>query len=515
MYKSVRILKIHNFSRSVCFRQILLNLIYLTVYLKLLMKKIFSTTLLGITWGLFAQEITVQNGDSVMLKNEIVTHIKEEKTSFKHSLGDLNVKLDETGDRFLKFGLNSQVWLRSIENNPGTLVNGLPQENTYDAGLRRMRVTMQAQLSPAYQIYIQLGINNQSFISGGGTGTGGSGQGKKPQIFFMDAYNELAIIPQKDFITKKANDFNLYLGAGLHGYNGISRLSNASTGKLLMADLPVFNYPNIEVSDQFSRQLGMFVRGEYDKINYRFSVNKPFATNNQPKIGQIVDNNQTGKLSYSGYAMYQFFEKETSSTAFLSGFYLGTKKVMNFGLGFYSTNDGSLAQPEAGIYKSYNQSVLSADFFTDLPIGTKSKEMALTFYSVLYRYNYGPDYLRNTGIMNPGTLDPNYTGNIAMEGAGNGRNLLGTGNVWFSQAGFVLPKFSETVKLQPFAAYTLKDLEGLNEKGHFFDIGANLFVLSQAAKISYQYSSRPLYSLDDKKVFDRKGEHILMFQLSF
>jgi len=478
-------------------------------------KTLFLSILIAQSIIGFAQEVN----DSVPMQEQkkIIEPIEKvnETALFKHSIGDLNIKLDEKGDRFLKFGLNSQVWLRAIENNPGTLVNGVEQKQTYDAGLRRMRITMQAQLSPAYQIYLQLGINNQSFITGGGTGTGANGQGKKPAIFFMDAYNEYAVVPQKNFKTKEENKFNLYVGAGLHGYNGISRLSNASTSKILMADMPIFNYPNIEVSDQFARQLGLFVRGEYDKINYRFSVNKPFATNNKPAVGQIVDNNQSGKLSYSGYAAYHFLNKETSSTAFFSGYYLGTKHVLNLGVGFYATKDAMLSQFTAGDFQSHNQSVLSADVFTDLPIGPKSKEMAITAYSVFYRFNYGPNYLRNIGIMNPGTINPNYTGTIAMEGAGNGRNLLGTGNVWFTQMGFVLPKFSDSVKLQPFIAYTMKDLEGLKQIGNYYDIGANLFVLSQAAKISYQYSSRPLFDPTDKKVFDRKGEHILMLQLAF
>jgi len=477
-------------------------------------KTLILLALTVISTKLVGQEINNQN-DSIVKTIEVNEVIKQKKPIFKHSLGDLNIKLDDSGERFLKFGLNSQVWLRSVENNPGTLVNGVAQENTYDAGLRRMRVTMQAQLSPAYQIYVQLGINNQSFIAGGGAGTGANGQGKKPQIFFMDAYNELAIIPQKDFATKETNNFNIYLGAGLHGVNGISRLSNASTGKILMADLPVFNYPNIENSDQFARQLGVFVRGEYDKFNYRFAVNKPFATNLLPKIDQTVDNNQAGKLSYSGYVMYNFLDKEASSTVFLPGYYLGTKKVINIGAGFYTSKDAALSQPKDGVFQSHDHSVLSADFFADLPIGPQSKEMAINVYSVFYSYNFGPKYLRNLGIMNPGTLDPNYSGTVAIEGVGNGRNLLGTGNIWFTQAGFVLPKFSETVRLQPFAAYTLKDLDGLNEKGSYFDVGANLFVLSQAAKISYQYSSRPLYDPIVKKQFDRKGEHVLMFQLSF
>lgn len=185
--------------------------------------------------NVIGQETKALNDTVIKENKEIIESVKNtEGPVFKHSLGDLNIKLDESGERYLKFGLNSQVWLRSTENNPGTLVNGVEQKYTYDAGLRRMRVTMQAQLSPAYQIYVQLGINNQSFIAGGGSGTGANGQGKKPAIFFMDAYNELAFIPQKDFKTKQENNFNIYLGAGLHGFNGISRMSNASTGKILM-----------------------------------------------------------------------------------------------------------------------------------------------------------------------------------------------------------------------------------------------------------------------------------------
>jgi hypothetical protein len=33
--------------------------------------------------------------------------------------------------------------------------------------------------------------------------------------------------------------------------------------------------------------------------------------------------------------------------------------------------------------------------------------MAVTGYSVLYDYDFGPNYLRNVGIMNIGSVDPN------------------------------------------------------------------------------------------------------------
>lgn len=436
------------------------------------------------------------------------------KNQFKNSLGEIKLNLDESGEKNLKFGFSSQIWFRVIDNNPGTLVNNVPQETTYDAGLRRMRISMNAQLSHAYSIVLQFGINNQSFISGGGSGTGANGQGKKPQMFFMDAYNELSIIPRVDRYTNKANKNHLYIGAGLHGWSGVSRLTNASTTKLLTADLPVFNFPNIEISDQFSRQIGIFAHGEFNKFNYRVSVNKPFATNRTPNVGQIVDNNQSGKLSFAGYGMYQFLDKETTATSFLAGTYLGSKKVFNIGAGFYSNKEATLSQPELDVFKSYDQFIFGADAFLDLPIGAKSKEMSMSLYSVFYKYNFGPNYLRTTGLMNPGTADPNFQGQVALDGFGNNKFLMGTGNMWYTQAGFVLPKFSDVVKIQPFASYALKDLEGLNDVGHFYDIGANLFILAQNVKVAYQYSSRPLFEKESKEVFTRKGEHLITLQIA-
>jgi hypothetical protein len=74
------------------------------------------------------------------------------------------------------------------------------------------------------------GINNQSFINGAtapngpnGTATA-SNQGKKPQLFLHDAWTEYRIIPTK-----------LYIGAGLHYWNGASRLSSHSTLNFMTA----------------------------------------------------------------------------------------------------------------------------------------------------------------------------------------------------------------------------------------------------------------------------------------
>jgi hypothetical protein len=59
-------------------------------------------------------------------------------------------------------------------------------------------------------ILAHFGINNQTFINGGGSGTsgtGGYGNGKKP-AFFHDAWNEYAVI-----LPGEAGKFSLSLGA--------------------------------------------------------------------------------------------------------------------------------------------------------------------------------------------------------------------------------------------------------------------------------------------------------------
>lgn len=462
---------------------------------------IFSVTAMQCVYG----------QDSISIKKDTVK-VSSEKNPL--DIGELRINLNDKGDKWLKFGISSQIWLRSIDNNPGTAVNGVPQNQTYDAGIRRMRLIIQSQVTPFYSVFLQMGINNQSFNSGGGTGTGNNGAGKKSPFFFHDAYNELAIIPRNDFQTGKPNKNNLYLGAGLHSWNGVSRLTNASTTKMLAGDIPVFNFPTIEMADQFARQLGIFVHGELDRINYRFSVNKPFATSLKPAVGgPAVENNQSGKLSYSGYAFYQFFNKETTVTSFLPGNNLAAKKVLNLGAGFYTNKDATQTQPTENNFESHDVSIFGADVYTELPLGNKNKEMGLTLYSVFYRYNYGPDYLRISGLLNPGTSDPLFTGQRALEGAGNNRVLMGTGNIWFSQMGFVLPKFSKILKVQPFFNYALKDMKALNQNGSYYDIGANLYLYGQNARIVAQYSSRPLYDTAFQKVFDRKGEFLLSFQI--
>ncbi len=437
----------------------------------------------------------------------------------EHYGAGLKMNLNSEGNKYVRFLIWNQIWARYNDNNPGTLVNGDPASSTMDVGIRRARLLAYAQITPRYMVLTHFGINNQTFTNGGGSGTtgsGGYGQGKKPQLFFHDVWNEYAIVPAKNPTTGAANKYTLSVGAGLHYFNGISRQASASTLTFMMLDAPITNWPLIEMSDQFARQMGLFVKGTAGRVHYQFSANKPFATNVAPRdsAGVAVDNSGNSKASFAGYADYQFLDQESNLLPFRVGTYLGTKRIFNLGAGFHHQSEGTRSSNSVGEVKKHNITLFGVDAFVDMPIGDKAKGMAITAYGVYYNYNFGPDYLRTTGIMNTGTLDPNSPASSrVLEGAGNARVLVGTGDIFYVEAGLLLPKFSSKMRLQPIASIAHKKFDALNASGNFFDVGANLLLDAHNAKISAQYSSRPLYDATTKLLKDRKGEFIVQFQI--
>lgn len=438
----------------------------------------------------------------------------------------MKFSLNAEGTRYVRFITWGQIWARSQQNNPGSVINGEVKNKTWDIAARRLRMITYAQISPRYLILAHVGINNQTFTSGGGfgsSGTGPSGAGKKPQIFFHDAWNEYAVIPAKDPGSGKNNKYNLYLGAGLHYWTGISRMSSASTLNFLAIDAPVFNWPLIELSDQFMRQFGIYVKGKLGKLNYSASINKPFATNNTPQADALkgrvaTDNNGDPHPALQGYFDYQFLDQEINVLPFRVGTYAGTRKVFNIGAGFYHNKEATKSTDASGRIEKHPINLFGTDVFADIPIGTKGKNMAVTAYSVFYRFNFGPNYWRTLGIMNTSSgFDPLLPAtNRTLNGPGDARMFVGTGSIFYTQAGLLLPKGkSSKCRVQPFAAYTWKKFEYLDEAGNYFDAGANFFLDGHHAKITTQFSTRPLYyQRNGKNITDgRKSEWLLQFQV--
>ncbi len=429
----------------------------------------------------------------------------------------LKLNLNPEGDKYVRFILWNQIWLRNTEMNPGTMVSDEATKNSWNIGNRRLRALAYAQITKRYMVLMHFGINNQTFINGGGsgsTGTGGYGNGKKPQMFFHDAWNEYAVV-----LPGEAGKFSLSLGAGLHYYMGLSRMTMASTLNFLTVDSPIFTWPLIDNSDQFARQMGMFAKGKYGKFEYRFSLNKPFATNlapvdvTNPAARVAVDNNGNPEFSKAGYVEYQFLDSESNLLPFKVGSYLGTKKVFNLGAGFYHQKDGTRTSVNSQIEK-HDIALYAIDAFADLPIGNAKNKMALSAYAGFYNYNFGPNYLRNLGIMNVGSNDPNFIGDKAIAGAGNLQPMIGSGNIYYLQAGLLLPSNADKpkIRIQPFAAYTNKNFKALENSSSQFDIGANWFIDGHHAKLTTQYSTRPTYTSASAEP-KSKGEFILQFQI--
>ncbi|MFN4285148.1 MAG: hypothetical protein ACK4E8_04200 [Lacibacter sp.] len=439
----------------------------------------------------------------------------------------IKLHISADSNRFIRFITWNQIWIRSQQNNPGTIINGELRNTTWDIGARRLRMLAYAQISPRYVIVTHFGINNQTFATGGGSGTGGTGPygaGKKPQLFFHDAWNEFAVIPETHPVTQKRNKYNLYIGGGLHYWWGISRMSSASTLNFMTIDAPIINWPLVEISDQFVRQFGVYAKGHLGKLNYSLSVNKPFATNNTPVFDAVkqrrvaVDNNGDAKAALQGYFDYQFLEKESNVLPFRVGTYVGTKKVFNIGAGFYHNANATKSVDGNGIIEKHDITLLGADVFADLPISTKARNMAVTVYGVYYNYNFGPNYWRTIGIMNTaGDFDPSMPPAArTLNGPGDARMFVGTGNIAYLQAGVLLPKGAKNkVRVQPFGAYTWKQLRYLDEPGSYFDVGANFLIDGHHAKITPQYSTRPLYFLrNGQRIKDgSRGEWLLQLQI--
>jgi len=429
--------------------------------------------------------------------------------------GGIHIPVGRDSSKYIRIAMVQQFWLRSIENNPGTVdASGNLAEHSTDIGSRRTRVTIYSQISPRFLVYAQFGTNNQTFINGGAPGQGA----KKPQLFFHDAWTEFAVVPERDYFTKEANPFSLSLGAGLHFWSGISRLGSPSIGSFLTLDLPVFNFPNVERTDQFGRQYGIYAKGMAGPVHYRLHINKPFV---DQRIGEITaeraSNIATDRWAIGGYAAYQFLEKEAILSPFRAGSYVGTKRVFNIGTGFYHHPEASGTSSNSGNitdFNPYDQTVWAIDAFLDHPFG--NQRMALTAYSVLYNYDYGPNYFRTVGIMN---LDSRLAdASVSLAGYGNAEPLLGTGQIWMTQFGLLLPPnwLASLGKFQPFVQTEYKDLDYLNETFTNLDVGLNWFIEGQVAKLTLQYGTRPIFREQNNQRIqtDTKGQWTLQIQLA-
>ena len=176
---------------------------------------------------------------------------------------------------------------------------------------------------------------------------------------------------------------------------------------------------------------------------------------------------------FAGYFNYQFFDQESNKLPYFVGTYLGKKKVLNVGAGFFSHANGSIrnlttttdANGDTVIdtYDADNVLIWAADVFTELPFGQKGA--AFTGYLQYQNNNYGENYqLKRTS------------------------QDVFTGSVIYFQGGVLLPH-SGNVAWQPYATVTNKSITALDGTGTDFGVGINSLITGHHAKLSLEYRS--------------------------
>jgi hypothetical protein len=473
------------------------------------MKKTF------IAFGMFCTfAAAAQTKDSLAVATPAVQTVKKEKNNLKFNL-------NEDGSHFFQATFLNQTWVRFNESNDGTTLFNKRAPSTFDIGLRRTRIQMFGQITDRTFIYFQFGQNNFNNTAAYPNGN------RKTASFFHDALCELKL--------SKGNQ--LKVGGGLTILNGVSRFSQPSIGSIMTLDVPVFLQYTVDQTDQFARRLAVYARGQVGKIDYRIYMSNPFpvTTNGQaaPTLGKnatfvntTVFANGHGpgiQNQYGGYLAYNFFENETHTTPYMQGTYLGTKKVWNVAIGGAYQKDATwyLKQDTSGAYKDTtyaNMMHLSIETFLDMPLN-KDKGTAVNFFAGYYNTNYGHNYLRYNGAMNPGTGSI-ATNTFSSNSYGNAFPMFGTGQVGYAQFGFLLPKKllgEGNGQLMPFLSAQYSDYEALQHKGMLlFDAGLNWLIKGHNSKISIDYQNRPTYYLDTKgdvQNGNRKNCFIVQYQI--
>jgi hypothetical protein len=405
--------------------------------------------------------------------------------------------LNEDGTRYWRMAFWLQVWTRAMQLNPGTTIGDDPntpgetegdQPAWYgDVGIRRARVLMFGEIFPRVLLLMHFGINNQTFKR----------SNFKETFFFHDLWVEFAAVKE-----------HLYVGGGLLYWNGISRMTNASTITDMSLDLPISNWPTIEQTDQFARQLGLYAKGKAGLFDYRVAVTRPFVptTGAPTAVGNF--NRTANTWAYAGYFQLQFWDIESDVLPYTVGTYLGTKRVMNLGTGFYTQPKGIAYLNAAGEVRERANTVASADFFVDLPLKAKNGG-AITGYGAYYWWDFGPNNLRNIGIMNPG--DPGS--GTSLNGQGNAYPMIGTGNSGYGQFGWLMPWKINSLQFQPYILSQMSKFDALNDTMFQFGVGMTMYIYGHNAKVNLEYRNRPIFG-EDGNVQSRAGNSfVLQMQL--
>jgi hypothetical protein len=422
---------------------------------------------------------------------------------------ELRYNLNTSGSHFFKVTFLNQTWLRFNQSNPGTTVIQEPKDNTFDIGLRRTRMQLFGQISDRVFLYIQFGLNNFNYLNGGFNPTTSSN--RKIQAFFHDAVGEYLVFKNKNYLN---------IGGGLTIVNGLSRFSAPSVATIMSLDVPVFAQATVDQTDEFSRKLSLYARGQIGHLDYRVALTDPFPIQTSGTTLPTYGPNAIYALKghhkqFQGFFMWQFFDKEAHQTpGYNTGTYLGAKKIVNLEVGFITQKNAMVRVDAPGDTTYQNMNLWSVASFLDMPIN-REKGTAVNAYLGYFYTDYGKNYLRFNGIMNPASgLASGYPAGTQ----GNAFPMFGTGNVVYGQFGYLLKRdlFGPgNGTLMPYVHAQIANYQRLTKTLGIYTVGVNYLIKGHNGKLTLDYQNRPYYETSGNQYAPqgRRGQLTLQYQV--
>lgn len=398
----------------------------------------------------------------------------------------LNAQENKVFKSNFKWNLTTQIWLRYSDLNEGSLINNEVVNNFMDISIRRIRIPVSTQITPKVYAYAIFGGNNYNF------------KNKAFSLEVLDLYLEYSFVKYFE------------IGLGKSGWQGLNRWNIRSSKTMMGLDSPLFTLNSVERNDDLGRLLGVWVKGQINKIDYRLTFNRPFLSSNIPD-GEVDFANNLPRVKTSSYIKYQFFEQESNKSAYQTGTYGKSKKVFNIGVGFQfqekAMSDGDVQLIETKLYDMKNWAF---DSFLNLPL---NNDNAITAYLGYYDYDFGKNYIRNVGANNPTT-----GGGLDFNGAGVAYPMIGSGTTLYIQFGYAFKetKFLDNLYvIQPSIAVQNSNWDALNDRMTVYDFTLNFLLNGKhGTKFSLGYQHRPIF---DSRTFHKKGYKgmaVLQYQVS-
>ncbi len=366
--------------------------------------------------------------------------------------GGIKIKLDEEGSKYIRVISWGQFWAQYRDEVPDDV-------SKTNFSIRRARMLTYSQINKDFLILTHFGLNSLN-----GDNQSPIGTGDRSQLFFHDFWLQYSL--GKDHAV----------GAGLHYWNGISRLNNQSTLNMMTLDNNRQSWATIGLSDQFARHIGVYLKGTFGKFQYRVAINET-GTNTldsgidlaDPDLNtgvtryagrELLGSKDAGK-NFAGYFDYHFLDQESNFLPYKVGSYLGGKKVFNVGAGFFYHPDGSVIINDDLSLDGQDVAIFAVDAFYDAPLGENGS--AITAYATYQNNDYGDDF----------TLGQTYE----------------TGSMLYGHVGYLIPNTDKKIKFQPYTSFNYRSIDAIDDNATTFGVGANAYFSGHHSKLTLEYQN--------------------------